>query len=773
MSHEVRVSDHALEGREAWFHVHHSQLRFGPIKYNLVSGLRFGSSSFNPNAKLQVVPQRSVFHRLFQGRRTTVTQLEERFRKKTMIRDVADYLKVANILFVYRMIMCLDHKRVVDPWVWALVEDDERWNAFPWGAYSYQMLMHFISILPCRREAMGGKGDGQYHFYGPIWALQIWACEVIPDLARVIAAHTGQLMLPRALSWTDIHPTVDARTLLHGSLGVVSFVPSPEEMVTPYYRSMQLEAGARSVIFVPPRSGNKKKMIANAATCCSSAIVDVVGPSARGTRVARTPQKRRTLTRGLREEPDPDYIPDLQPPTEEAAEHTADSDHRASPHRAWGIKRSRRDRPLSSEEPSVSFLQRVVDVVMPHVQEYVDRTIAQALAGLNSRPRRSPTPKMGHHNGSVAHPTCPECSRGHSTFPDGSITDSTAESLQTLYCFRTLGPRTNVLMLVNSMPVFQSWFDELEDPKAKIREMMLSYFLTATVDESRETASVGQCWLLLGYMRPSSKSRRSFIFLTLIAYGHMRMMTTDGGHLHPDLYIGSRAIVVCNILKQHWVVVRVHLIDWVVESYDSFLFHMDDLSNPALYLRRDKELMPLLRLLPRLLQCAGFWADRHMSPRCAFAMTLDKSIADQYMQTDSANCGVYTCIYVDRLLGGGPDLSLSEHEVHAYRNVIESRIYSLIMELGLAFEHVTLRICVLLRGISSDVEFRSIPPIGTWVVHTRLLCSGPWHLVQNCLHALDEASNGARALDIDGRPVRRLIFGANTTRDLYASDIIH
>ncbi|KAH6771068.1 hypothetical protein C2S52_015871 [Perilla frutescens var. hirtella] len=96
--------------------------------------------------------------------------------------DASDYVKVANILFVYRIIFCLDQKRVVDPWVWVLVEDAERWNSFPWGAYSYQMLI----ILPCKREAIGGKGQGTYHFYGPIWALQIWACEVIPDLAREI-----------------------------------------------------------------------------------------------------------------------------------------------------------------------------------------------------------------------------------------------------------------------------------------------------------------------------------------------------------------------------------------------------------------------------------------------------------------------------------------------------------------------------------------------------------------------------------------------------------
>ncbi|KAH6760709.1 hypothetical protein C2S51_017658 [Perilla frutescens var. frutescens] len=108
----------------------------------------------------------------------------------------------------------------------------------------------------------------------------------------------------------------------------------------------------------------------------------------------------------------------------------------------------------------------------------------------------------------------------------------------------------------------------------------------------------------------------------------------------------------------------VRLTDWVVELYDSFLFHMDDLSDHVLYRRRDRELMPLLHLLPCLLACVGFWQGRRMPPRLVFVMTLDRSIPDQCMQIDGTRCG-------------GPPLGVSEEHVHAYRKVIEARIYSL------------------------------------------------------------------------------------------------
>ncbi|KAH6815768.1 hypothetical protein C2S51_020588 [Perilla frutescens var. frutescens] len=478
------------------------------------------------------------------------------------------------------MILCLDQNRAVDPWMWALVEDAERWNSFLWGAYSYQVLMYFINILPCRRQTIGRKGQGQYHFYGPIWALQIWACEVIPDLAREIGVHTGQLTLPRALRWTPRDPTTDSRTLLQGSLRVVSFVPSPEEMTTPYFMSMQLQAGAQSVRFVPSRSTNKKKLIANAASCCSSSAVDVVGPSARGIRAVQTPQKvrqgiSRPSSRALRDEPDLDYILGLRPPAEEAAEHHNRSDSSREPPRAWGRKRSRRDRSQSSEEPSESFLQRVVAVIMPCVQD-----------------------------------------------------------LQIAYSrFRLQGPDAVIQLYFNSDRLRQSWFDELEDPSTELKDIP--------------------------------------------AEGLIHQIQGSDGRYQVPWKGRDYAIVVYDVTNEHWVVVCIRFSDWVVELYDSLLYQMDDPSDRVHYERRDRELMPILRLLPRLLICTGFWEGRQMPPRCAFAMTLDKSILDQYMQTDGTSYGVYACMYVERLLDAGPPSGIPEEAIHAYRKVIGARIYSL------------------------------------------------------------------------------------------------
>ncbi|KAH6779716.1 hypothetical protein C2S52_010953 [Perilla frutescens var. hirtella] len=374
MTYEVHMSDRARVGREAWFHIHHSKLRFGPRK------------------------------------RTTVREMEDRFGKMKMARDAPDYVK-------------------------ALAEDVERWNSFSWGAYSYQMLMHFIGLLPRTRQAMGGKGSRQYLFTG-----------------RSGHSRYGQLTVSRfACGYVGTISRGDGDFIL------------PEHVVGGWCSEREICSLSK---------GEQKE------DACKCSIL--LFQFSRGGYPPISP----------RDEPDLDYIPGLRPPTEEVTEHTADLIHRESPSRAWGRKRSRRDRSYNIGEPSESFLQRVVDDVIPRVQEYVGRVVAQALAGLSSRAWRSPTPDMGHHNPepsdrSAAHrapipppesaPQTPTPSASSAPQQEGPSTiisrprpagySSTQQIwnaaddavLMTAYGrFRCLGPAANILMLVNNLSVFQS-----------------------------------------------------------------------------------------------------------------------------------------------------------------------------------------------------------------------------------------------------------------------------------------------------------------------------
>ncbi|KAL6497824.1 hypothetical protein OROHE_026851 [Orobanche hederae] len=85
-----------------------------------------------------------------------------------------DALKVAKVLCVCYLIFGVDGgKRIADRWLWMLVEDQTRWESFPWGLYSYQILVTCLSDVPT--EVPAGL-DPSYHFmvtYTLLW-LQIW-----------------------------------------------------------------------------------------------------------------------------------------------------------------------------------------------------------------------------------------------------------------------------------------------------------------------------------------------------------------------------------------------------------------------------------------------------------------------------------------------------------------------------------------------------------------------------------------------------------------------
>ncbi|GER43957.1 Ulp1 peptidase-like, partial [Striga asiatica] len=122
-------------------------------------------------------------------------------------------------------------------------------------------------------------------------------------------------------------------------------------------------------------------------------------------------------------------------------------------------------------------------------------------------------------------------------------------------------------------------------------------------------------------------------------------------HTNPDV------ILVCNV-DEHWVVCRVRLLDWEIELYDS-LSHLS--SSKA---SNDRKLMltPLRRLLPTLLHRSGYFETMNIPPKLD-ALSIKRMPSEvRFVQEDIHNCGVFVCMYVERMLGEDiprkPDISL-------------------------------------------------------------------------------------------------------------------
>ncbi|KAL6581212.1 hypothetical protein OROMI_007135 [Orobanche minor] len=79
-------------------------------------------------------------------------------------------------------------------------QDQTRWESFPWGLYSYQILVTYLSDVPT--EVPAGLDPG-YHLHGNIYAIMIWACEAIPSLVSKCGIMLGASFIqrPRCTRW--------------------------------------------------------------------------------------------------------------------------------------------------------------------------------------------------------------------------------------------------------------------------------------------------------------------------------------------------------------------------------------------------------------------------------------------------------------------------------------------------------------------------------------------------------------------------------------------
>ncbi|KAL6504824.1 hypothetical protein OROHE_023582 [Orobanche hederae] len=207
---------------EFWFRIGHRLIWFSRYEYALVTGLRFGDSDFDLHGD------------------DMLDRIRDRFAGGYFREKFGDALKVAKVLCVCYLIFGVDGgKRIADRWLWTLVEDQTRWESFPWGLYSYQILVTYLSDVPT--EVPAGLDPG-YHFYGNIYAIMNWACEAIPSLGSKCGIMLGASFIqrPRCTRWKlKKLGHIDFTTFFDDEIDCFEVLsPTPEEEHEPYMQSI-------------------------------------------------------------------------------------------------------------------------------------------------------------------------------------------------------------------------------------------------------------------------------------------------------------------------------------------------------------------------------------------------------------------------------------------------------------------------------------------------------------------------------------------------------
>lgn len=137
-------------------------------------------------------------------------------------------------------------------------------------------------------------------------------------------------------------------------------------------------------------------------------------------------------------------------------------------------------------------------------------------------------------------------------------------------------------------------------------------------------------------------------------------------------------IITCCLLDGHWVTIRIKLLDWEIQLFDSFLFRMRDDFDRPLYFMRDHQLWPVYHMLPGLLAFARYWQKQDRDPPSSFTPLCFKKMGShhQFEQFDKYSGGAFSAMYVDRLvLSAYPKTAVRENEVLRYRKRLAARVF--------------------------------------------------------------------------------------------------
>ncbi|KAL3630070.1 hypothetical protein CASFOL_023054 [Castilleja foliolosa] len=126
----------------------------------------------------------------------------------------------------------------------------------------------------------------------------------------------------------------------------------------------------------------------------------------------------------------------------------------------------------------------------------------------------------------------------------------------------------------------------------------------------------------------------------------------------------SNVVLVCNV-EQHWVVCLLRIDAWEITLFDS-------LPSPD----RVRQLEPLSRFIPYVIAKGGYLNAKSVAPRFDLMPVVSIPTDDELVQGDVHSCGVFACMYIERMIACDFPQSSSMPDVEEYRRKIALEIFA-------------------------------------------------------------------------------------------------
>ncbi|GMN70094.1 hypothetical protein TIFTF001_039139 [Ficus carica] len=196
----MRLTDHSEMGDALWFEVGEDLGRFSINEFCLITGMKYVGFTHLP------VVESRLIRRYFSTLRGVSRENLEMLMSNANFNNDDDAVKLSLLYMIFCIPLSNANFVKIDPKFFALADNLDDFNDFPWGMLSWEGTR--TAICNTVENRMSSKGiqlkktdKVHYSIAGFPHALLIWAYETLPSIASKFTTKYDQAT-PRMLSWT-------------------------------------------------------------------------------------------------------------------------------------------------------------------------------------------------------------------------------------------------------------------------------------------------------------------------------------------------------------------------------------------------------------------------------------------------------------------------------------------------------------------------------------------------------------------------------------------
>ncbi|KAL5554668.1 hypothetical protein UlMin_042069 [Ulmus minor] len=194
-----------LNPNEMMFKVHETLLKFSISDFALITGLNCAEypSFCNEDGIPKQLPFGSSWlcSKYFLRKSSIYRGDLYDFLDQNQVNDDTDAIKLVLIFIVDYILLSKKDNKLVDKYLWHMVDSLDMFGSFPWGRKSF-----FLTLEYLKKALKGKQTDSQqdviyYELFGFPTAFQIWIYECFISLPKTVISYNGP-KIPRICSWS-------------------------------------------------------------------------------------------------------------------------------------------------------------------------------------------------------------------------------------------------------------------------------------------------------------------------------------------------------------------------------------------------------------------------------------------------------------------------------------------------------------------------------------------------------------------------------------------